>query len=126
MGEWEKAPVHPLPCMTVHHGRTPPFHLFPFDYSLIHHPSRTIHEMAKDEGDIRATKAARAEMAKRGIDMTLADMRCMHGILHIRGTVRPYRGIHVADMKSEMEMIARVLRQKSDIRDVSLECLYRG
>jgi hypothetical protein len=82
--------------------------------------------MAKDEGDIRATKAARAEMAKRGIDMTLADMRCMHGVLHIRGTVRPYRGNHVADMKSEMELIARVLRQKADIRDVILECMFRS
>src|SRR5258706_14629792 len=87
--------------------------ILPFTYSPINlfthsRISRTIQVMAKDEGDIRATKAARAEMAKRGIDMTLADMRCMHGVLHIRGTVRPYRGNHVADMKSEMELIARV------------------
>jgi len=82
--------------------------------------------MARDEGDVRATKAARAETARRGIDMTLADMRCMHGILHIRGTVRALRGSNVIDIKSEMELIARVLRQKADIRDVVLECSYRS
>jgi len=82
--------------------------------------------MAKDEGDVRATKAARAEMAKRGVDMTLADMRCMHGVLHIRGTVRALRGSNIIDLKSEMELIARVLRQKPEIRDVILECIYRS
>jgi hypothetical protein len=81
--------------------------------------------MARDEGDIRATKAARAEMAKRGVDVTMADLRCMHGILHVRGTVKAYRNTAITDIKSEMELIAKVLRQKSDIRDVILECAYR-
>ena len=82
--------------------------------------------MARDEGDVRATKAARAELAKRAIDTTMADLRCLHGVLYIRGTVRPYRGANITDIKSEMEIIARVLRQKADIRDVILECTFRA
>jgi hypothetical protein len=81
--------------------------------------------MARDEGDIRGTKAARAEMAKRGVDVTLADLRCMHGILYIRGTVKAYRNSNITDIKSEMELIGRVLRQKPEIKDVILECAYR-
>ncbi|HWA82843.1 MAG TPA: hypothetical protein VG820_05400 [Fimbriimonadaceae bacterium] len=82
--------------------------------------------MARDEGDVRGTKAARAEFSKRGIDMTMADLRCMHGTLYVRGTVKAYRGSPITDIRAEMEIIARVLRQKPDIRDVILECVYRG
>ena len=81
--------------------------------------------MAKDEGDVRGTKAARAEFSKRGVDTTMADVRCMHGVLYIRGTIRPIRGAAYSDLKAEMELIARVLRQKQDIRDVILDCTYR-
>lgn len=82
--------------------------------------------MARDEGDIRATKAARAVLAKRGIDITQADLRCMHGVLYIRGTVKPYRGSAITDLRSEMELIGKVLRQKPEIRDVVIECLFRS
>jgi len=81
--------------------------------------------MAKSEEDIRGTKAARAEFAKRGVDVSLADLRVMHGTLHIRGTVKAYRGSPITDIRAEMEIIARVLRQKPEIRDVILECIYR-
>lgn len=81
--------------------------------------------MAKEEGDVRAVKSARSEMARRGVDLTLADMRCMHGVMHIRGTVKALRGSNITDIRSEMELIARVLRQKAEIRDVILECSYR-
>ena len=79
-----------------------------------------------DPNDVRATKAARQEMSRRGIDMTLADLRVAHGIVTIRGTVRPIRGSNIGDVKSEMELIARVLRTKAEIRDVVLDCLYRS
>jgi hypothetical protein len=79
-----------------------------------------------DPNDVRATKAARQEMGRRGIDMTLADIRVNHGVVYIRGTVRPVRGSNIPDVRSEMEIIARVLRQKAEIRDVVLDCLFRG
>jgi hypothetical protein len=79
-----------------------------------------------DPNDVRATKAARSEMGRRGIDMTLADIRVTHGVVYIRGTVRALRGSNVRDIRSEMELIARVLRQKAEVRDVVLDCMFRG
>ena len=57
--------------------------------------------------------------------MTLADLRCMHGVLHVRGTVRLLRGASATNVQTEMELIGRVLRQKAEIRDVILEYVYR-
>lgn len=82
--------------------------------------------MARDENDVRAIKAARAELARRGVDMTLADLRCMHGVVNVRGTVRAIRGSNIPDIRSEMELVARILRQKAEIRDVILDCVYRS
>jgi hypothetical protein len=65
-------------------------------------------------------------MAKRGVDITMCDLRCMHGVLYIRGTVKPYRGSPITDLRSEMELIGKVLRQKPEIRDVVIECVYRS
>ena len=45
-------------------------------------------------------------MTRRGVDLTLADLRCMHGVLTIRGTVKAYRGSNIPDIRSEMELIA--------------------
>lgn len=81
--------------------------------------------MARDEGDIRAIKAARSEFARRGVDVTFADIACLHGVMQIRGTVKAYRGSSITDIKAEMGLISRVLRQKSDIRDVILDCTFR-
>lgn len=79
-----------------------------------------------DPNDVRGTKAARSEMGKRGIDMTHADIRVMHGICYIRGTVKAIRGGVSGDIKSAMEMVAKVLKQKAEIKDVVLDCVYRG
>lgn len=57
--------------------------------------------------------------------MTQADVQVLHGVMRIRGTVRPVRGSTIRDIKSEMEIIARVLRHKPEIKDVILECFYR-
>jgi hypothetical protein len=65
-------------------------------------------------------------MGRRGIDMTLADLRVTHGVVYIRGTVRAIRGSNILDVRHEMEIIARVLRQKAEIRDVVLDCQYRS
>ncbi len=82
--------------------------------------------MGREVGDVRAVKAARAELAKRGVDVTLCDLRALHGILYIRGTVKAYRGSPIHDIRAEMELIGRLLKQKSDIKDVILECSYRS
>ena len=79
-----------------------------------------------DPGDVRGTKAARSEFSKRGIDTTYADIRVTHGICMIRGTVRAVRGSPITDIRAEMAIVAKVLRQKAEIRDVVLDCMFRG
>lgn len=80
----------------------------------------------RDEGDVRATKYARAELARRGIDTQQCDIRVMHSIVYLRGTVKSMREANISDLRSEMETIAKVLRSKAEIRDVVLELVYRS
>ncbi len=68
---------------------------------------------------------ARSYLGRRGIDVTLADVRVMHGVCYIRGTVSAIKGAGVANVKAEVEQAARILRQKAEIRDVVLDCTYR-
>jgi hypothetical protein len=81
--------------------------------------------MAKNEEDVRATKAARTELTKRGIDVTLCDVRVMHGVLHIRGSVRKGPGGEFTDLKEELDRVCGLLRQKPGIKDVSLAVSIR-
>jgi hypothetical protein len=74
--------------------------------------------------DLEGGRAVRKEFARRPIDMTRAQIHISHGIVRIGGQVRAMRG-HAMDLKSEMELIARVLKQMPGIRDVILECSFR-
>ncbi len=83
--------------------------------------------MAVDkEADKRGQKTARTEFTKRGIELQRADVRTMHGIVYVRGTVTRAAGAHIADLRTEMEHIARLLRQKQGIKDVVLDCTVIG
>ena len=57
--------------------------------------------------------------------MTHADVRVSHGVVYVRGTVKAIRGSSVIDVRSEMEIIARILRTKPEVKDVVLDCMYR-
>lgn len=74
--------------------------------------------------DLEGGRAVRKELARRPIDMTHAQIYISHGVVRISGQVRAMRG-HEMDLRAEMEMIAKVLRQKPGIRDVILECIMR-
>lgn len=79
-----------------------------------------------DPKDVSGTKYARQVFGRRGIDLTLADIRCLHGVVYLRGTVSIVRGASVHDLKAECELIAKILKTRPDIRDVVLDCVYRG
>jgi hypothetical protein len=49
-----------------------------------------------------------------------------HGVLYIKGQVTRMKGADIKDLKLEMEHIARILRQKQEIRDVVVDCSYLG
>jgi hypothetical protein len=78
-----------------------------------------------DPNDVSATKMARREFSKRHIDLTLADVRVMHGVCYLRGTVSAQKSGNIPDVRLECEHIARLLRTKPEIRDVVLDCTYR-
>lgn len=78
-----------------------------------------------DPNDVSGTKAARSYLGRRGVDLTFADIRVMHGVCYIRGTVKAIKGSGIEDIRAEVEQAARILRQKPEIRDVVLDCIYR-
>ncbi len=78
-----------------------------------------------DPNDIQAAKLARREFTKRQIDLTLADIHVSHGLVTIRGVVRALRG-GPPDVRAEVELVARLLRAKPEIRDVVVDCIYRS
>jgi hypothetical protein len=76
-------------------------------------------------GDVEGTKQVRRALNKRGIDASRADVRVMHGVAYIRGQVQAIKGHDIPDLRTEMEQIARFLRQRAEIRDVVLDVTYK-
>lgn len=74
-----------------------------------------------DPKDVQALKTVRAEFSKRGIDISRADVRVMHGVCHIRGTLSKMPHATFEDLDEELHHLMKVVRQHSGIRDVSLE-----
>ncbi|AIE87290.1 hypothetical protein OP10G_3922 [Fimbriimonas ginsengisoli Gsoil 348] len=78
-----------------------------------------------DQKDVRGLRTARTEMSKRGIDIARSDLQLRHGVLMVRGVIVPMPGSNISDVKIEMDHIARLLRQKPEIREVILDCKYQ-
>lgn len=73
-----------------------------------------------DPNDIRGAKAARSELARRGIDVSRADVRVSRGICTIRGLVCRCVG-NEPNLMAEMHQAAKAIRQRSEIREVVME-----
>ncbi len=81
--------------------------------------------MGKSPEDASAMKLVRSEFGRRMIDFTHADIRVANGVCTIRGVLKPMKG-GPADMKSEIGLVARILRQRAGIREVVLEATIRS
>ncbi len=79
-----------------------------------------------DPKDVETGKYARREFVKHRIDITLADLRVSHGVVFLRGVVQAERGAPYGDVREETLRIGRILRQIQGVRDVIIECQYRG
>ena len=66
------------------------------------------------------------ELAKRPLDVSRMTVTVTHGVVYFHGQVR-VAGAQAAhlDIKSEMEMIAKILKQRPGIRDVVNQCTMR-
>ena len=74
-----------------------------------------------DQNDFRGQRIARSEFARRGVDISRADLYVMHGIMYMRGDVKPMPKANIADMTVEMGIIVKILRQRPEIRDIVLD-----
>ncbi|MEQ1822630.1 MAG: hypothetical protein ABL949_08975 [Fimbriimonadaceae bacterium] len=79
-----------------------------------------------DPKDVAANKIVRQMFGRRGIDVTRADLRVMHGVCYIRGAVAAIPGSGITDLKLEVQNIARLLTQKGGIKDVVVDCQFRS
>ena len=79
-----------------------------------------------DPKDAETTRFVRREFSKHAIDTTLADIRVMHGVVYIRGTLRPDGASRHLDLREDVERICRGIRVKAQIRDVVLDASFRG
>jgi hypothetical protein len=77
-----------------------------------------------DSRDVQGLRIVRSELARRGIDTGRADVHLLRGVLTIRGSIKAAPGSHFGDLKTEMENIARFLRQRAEVREVVLDCAY--
>lgn len=78
-----------------------------------------------DPKDVEGTKVVRREFNRRAIDTTLADIRVSHGVVYIRGTIKPMKG-GATDVKHEVELVCRALRTRAEIRDIVVDCVFRS
>ena len=70
--------------------------------------------------DSQVTRMIQREISRRYIDATKLDVKAIHGVVYLRGSIRKIRG-HDVDLKQELQIIHRVLRGKPEIRDVIME-----
>jgi hypothetical protein len=70
--------------------------------------------------DKEMTRMVQREIGRRSVDASMVDVKVTHGVVFLRGTIRRLRG-HDIDMKEELQIISRVLRQKQGIREVHTE-----
>ncbi|HWP31148.1 MAG TPA: hypothetical protein VNK96_05430 [Fimbriimonadales bacterium] len=74
--------------------------------------------------DTEVTKTVWREFARRPVDISLMSIVVIHGVVYLRGQVKAMRG-HTLDLRSEMEIIAKALKQRPGIRDVIMDLTYR-
>lgn len=79
----------------------------------------------KDPNDVRGLKAVRNLLGKRGIDFSRADVRVVKGRVDIRGMLSVVKGFDVQDLEAEVMEVAKMIRRKAEIKEVSIEVIYR-
>ncbi len=78
-----------------------------------------------DIGDVRGTKYARSAFTKRGIDISMADVRVMHGVCFVRGKLKAMPKWDIESVEHESAKIANIIKRQPDIKECVLECAYQ-
>ena len=77
-----------------------------------------------DQNDFRGQRIARSEFARRGIDVSRADIYVMHGVLYMRGSIKPMPNATYTDLGHELALVQKILRQRPEIRDLVMEVTH--
>ena len=78
-----------------------------------------------DINDVRGTKYARTAFARRGIDISMADVRVMHGVCFVRGKLRPMPKWDIRHVEAECQKIAGIIKKQAEIKECIMECTYQ-
>lgn len=68
--------------------------------------------------DAEMTRMVRREISRRYVDSTRLDVRVMHGVVYLRGSIGSLRSHPDVDLTEEILIIERIIRQRPGIRDV--------
>ena len=71
--------------------------------------------------DAYQTRQVQHELTRRNVDMSEVDVRVIHGICYLRGTMTKFRSHPEVDLDHEAEVIRKVIRGLRGIRDVVWE-----
>lgn len=71
--------------------------------------------------DASLTRAVQRELCRRYVDMTMVDIRVIHGVCYLRGTMSKLRSHPEVDLEHESEVIRKILRAHQGVRDVVWE-----
>lgn len=72
-------------------------------------------------GDAESTRMVQRELNRRYIDSSRMDVRVIHGVVYMRGTMGRLRTHPEIDLEREADIIRKILRQKPGIREIIWE-----
>ena len=74
--------------------------------------------------DAYQSRIVQREISRRYVDASVVDVRVIHGVAYMRGTLRHLRTHPEVDLEAEAEIIRKILRRHPNIRDVVWEVRY--
>lgn len=78
-----------------------------------------------DINDVRGTKFARSAFGKRGIDLTMADVRVQHGVCFVRGMLKAAPKWDIPSVEKEAHLVAGIIKRQATIKECVMECTYQ-
>lgn len=76
--------------------------------------------------DASLTRTIMRDICKHQVDVSKLMVNVSHGVVYLRGEVKAIRGYENVNLKDEMHLIAKVLRQRSGVRDVVTDVQLSG
>lgn len=76
--------------------------------------------------DAEITRMVQREIGRRNVDASRIDIRVIHGMVYVRGTLRRLRTHPEVNLEQEAEILRKTLRLRPGIRGVVWEAENAG